>query len=509
MLRFDKLIKQITFDDKASCIKESERLINDPKFNYDKPALTIITLKTRAELKEYLYPRIEEFHKIRSLKKYKLSTNNIFKDNLEIFANKRLPIYQSEDKEATYNSIEYVFEQFRRGIFVQIINNKIKTFVAIDNYESEGFDIMRNIKFDPAKYKNIDDFIEKANKELFTRFKVHKRKEDSIYFTNCSVNLWNRDQRLKEEVEGDWIYTHQYNLLVELLKVRKINDIEFILNFKDQTMLMKDGESSPHFHIHGNYTTPLRRKSKKFIPILNMSQHTKFADIAMPTSDDWEIITSKIFLGTCGDSYYNVMNRINQNFDSKIPTAIFRGGATGCGTIIKNNPRLKAAYLSSKYYNHPKYGINGQHGLYLDARIVSFKIRPKKHYSEKYLTIIDPKSLPIKLSKKMSLNDITNYKYVISIEGNVAQFRLSLELGYNSVILLVKSDYGVWFQSMLKPWIHFVPVKSDLSDLMDKIHWCKTNNDKCKIIASNALEFYHKYINKNGVCDYMEGVLNQ
>jgi len=508
-LQFDKLVKRIVFDDRDTCIAESERLIKDPRFNQDKPALTIITLKTRKELREHLYPRVEEFHKLRSSKRYQLASDNIYRSTPEIFSNKVLPVYHSTDKVATYNTIEYVFEQFRRGVFVQILNNKIKTFVAIDNYESEGFDLMRHIKFDPAKYKNMDEFITRADKELFKHFNVHKRKEDAIYFTNCSVNLWTSDTRAKEEVEVDWIYSYQYHIISELLKVKKINDIEFFLNFKDQTMLMKDGESSPHYHILGNYTTPLKRKSKQFIPILNLSTHTKFADIPLPTSDDWEIITNKIFLGTCRDSYFNVMNHVNQNYDSKIPTAIFRGGATGCGTIIKNNPRLRAAYLSSKYYHHEKYGIKSKNGLYLDARLVSFKVRPKKHYSEKYLTIINPKTLPIKLSKKMSLGDITNYKYVVSIEGNVAQFRLSLELAYNSVILLVKSDYRVWFQPLMKPWVHYVPVKSDLSDLMDKIHWCKTNDDKCKVIAANAVKLYNKYINEPSVYDYMEGVMNQ
>ena len=33
---------------------------------------------------------------------------------------------------------------------------------------------------------------------------------------------------------------------------------------------------------------------------------------------------------------FNVKKDINTNYESKIPTAIFRGSATGCGAIIKN-----------------------------------------------------------------------------------------------------------------------------------------------------------------------------
>lgn len=43
---------------------------------------------------------------------------------------------------------------------------------------------------------------------------------------------------------------------------------------------------------------------------------------------------------------------------------------------------------------------------------------------------------------------------------------------------------------------------------MEKIEWCKNNDDKCKIIAKNAREFFKKYINNNSIYDYMEIILN-
>lgn len=95
-----------------------------------------------------------------------------------------------------------------------------------------------------------------------------------------------------------------------------------------------------------------------------------------------------------------------------------------------------------------------------------------------------------------------------AIEGNIAQFRLTFELSYNSVILLVKSKHYIWVQPLLKPWVHYVPIKADLSDLIEKIHWCKTHDDKCRIIAGNALVFYNKYINEDGVYDYMQALFS-
>ena len=124
------------------------------------------------------------------------------------------------------------------------------------------------------------------------------------------------------------------------------------------------------------------------------------------------------------------------------------------------------------------------------------------------MNIVDPQELKITRGKKLKLSEITNYKYILSIEGNIAAFRLTLELAYNSVILLVKSEFYIWHQPLLKEWIHYVPIKSDLSDLMEKIEWCKKNDNKCKIIAKNAREFFNKYINTNYIYDYMEIILN-
>ncbi len=33
--------------------------------------------------------------------------------------------------------------------------------------------------------------------------------------------------------------------------------------------------------------------------------------------------------------------------------------------------------------------------------------------------------------------------------------------------------WKMWFSHLLKPYIHYVPVKSDLSDLIEKIQWCR------------------------------------
>ena len=71
------------------------------------------------------------------------------------------------------------------------------------------------------------------------------------------------------------------------------------------------------------------------------------------------------------------------------------------------------------------------------------------------------------------------YKYVIAIDGNVSGFsRAPFLLLSNSVPLVVESKYRpLYFDSWI-PWVHYVPIKSDQSDLIEKIKWLIKNDDK-------------------------------
>ena len=41
----------------------------------------------------------------------------------------------------------------------------------------------------------------------------------------------------------------------------------------------------------------------------------------------------------------------------------------------------------------------------------------------------------------------------------------------------------------LLPWVHYVPVQSDLSDLREKVDWAETHQDEARKIAESATEF--------------------
>ena len=62
------------------------------------------------------------------------------------------------------------------------------------------------------------------------------------------------------------------------------------------------------------------------------------------------------------------------------------------------------------------------------------------------------------------------YKYLIAVDGWAAPWeRVPAVLASNSLLLKQESPFVEWFYDLMIPGVHYVPVKYDLSDLVDKI----------------------------------------
>jgi hypothetical protein len=99
------------------------------------------------------------------------------------------------------------------------------------------------------------------------------------------------------------------------------------------------------------------------------------------------------------------------------------------------------------------------------------------------------------------------YKYLLYIDGHCAACRYAFMMRLGSVILKVESR-GVadrmWYFPLLRPWVDHVPVAPDLSDLSEKILWCRSHDTECRAIAENAKALYDRFVSKEGVLDYLE-----
>ena len=69
----------------------------------------------------------------------------------------------------------------------------------------------------------------------------------------------------------------------------------------------------------------------------------------------------------------------------------------------------------------------------------------------------------------------------------MAAYRVPYLLAGGSLLLKTESKYYEHFYRDLKPFEHYVPVKEDLSDLMERITWARENDAEAKKIAENAV----------------------
>lgn len=77
-------------------------------------------------------------------------------------------------------------------------------------------------------------------------------------------------------------------------------------------------------------------------------------------------------------------------------------------------------------------------------------------------------------------------KFAIDIDGNANAFsNLLTRLLFGCCVIKVASerDFRQWYYDRLIPWTHFIPVKADLSDLPERIAWCRSSSQECEAIA--------------------------
>jgi len=86
---------------------------------------------------------------------------------------------------------------------------------------------------------------------------------------------------------------------------------------------------------------------------------------------------------------------------------------------------------------------------------------------------------------------VCQYKYQVSVDGTVAAYRLPYLLAGDSVVLKQNSPYYEFFYKQLRPYEHYIPVKADLSDLLDRIQWAKDHDSEvasCVFLLSASFD---------------------
>ncbi|CAB9525007.1 KDEL motif-containing protein 2 [Seminavis robusta] len=88
----------------------------------------------------------------------------------------------------------------------------------------------------------------------------------------------------------------------------------------------------------------------------------------------------------------------------------------------------------------------------------------------------------------------TEYQVVVVLGGIGAAFRTPKHLSAGQAIVLQRFKYEEWFYKYMTPYVHYIPLKENLSDLKEVMEWVRDNPQKVQQIAENGKKFYHEYL---------------
>jgi hypothetical protein len=95
---------------------------------------------------------------------------------------------------------------------------------------------------------------------------------------------------------------------------------------------------------------------------------------------------------------------------------------------------------------------------------------------------------PHYFSGRVDYTEFLKYKICFIVDGAVIASNHMWAFASGGVPVMM-SNAKCWFLEYLIPNVHYVPVKYDVSDLVEKIVWIQEHQDEARQIAQNAYEF--------------------
>ncbi|XP_027850815.1 protein O-glucosyltransferase 2-like [Aphis gossypii] len=237
------------------------------------------------------------------------------------------------------------------------------------------------------------------------------------------------------------------NLLLSLNRKVFLPDLEFFVNLGDWPL------SSP----------------KELFPLFSWCGSNYSVDIVMPTYDITESALEN--MGRVTLDMLSVQGNIEKPWSQKIEKGFWMGRDS-------SKHRLNLVELSKKNSD------------ILNASITNFFFY--KELKEKY----GPGKKPISFFK------FFDYKYLLNIDGTVAAYRFPYLLVGDSLIFKQESEYYEHFYSELIPWVHYVPVKRHLDDLLDLIDIMMSDDKTARKISLNGQKYAREHLAPHNILGY-------
>lgn len=213
------------------------------------------------------------------------------------------------------------------------------------------------------------------------------------------------------------------------------------------------------YEARGAYYLDAKQIMRHFDPELRFAY--RFGDVTWVADQPTVVKSRPICRATPSTNANNVLLKLNSvrhfhfandrlAFADKKPAVVWRG---------KCFHEHRAAVLR-EFCSHPRMDIGQSHA--------------KRRHQADYRPFL-------------SIAQQLEYKFVLSLEGKDVATNLKWILSSNSLCLMPPPRYETWFmEGTLEPYVHYVPLADDCSDLEAKMDYYLAHPDEAERIIANA-----------------------
>ena len=186
-------------------------------------------------------------------------------------------------------------------------------------------------------------------------------------------------------------------------------------------------------------------------------------------------------------------------WELKQDTLFWRGSKTGSSSESADEALqgLRSRFIQ---YAGELNAMNTTDSVPIDAGFTSYGFSKGYENEEEKFKQIFPKAsfVPIK--------DQFKFKYLMMLDGWSFNERLYRFLSSGSVMFRATA-FDEWYEDLMKPWEHYIPIRLDFSDLAEKLHWVKTHDREARLIAERARQLATRHLNTRSHKCYMNRLL--
>jgi len=247
--------------------------------------------------------------------------------------------------------------------------------------------------------------------------------------------------------------------------IHNLPDMEFIINSHDWPKVDK------------NRGTPA--------PVFSFSKTPREMDILYPAWSFWEGGPAVWPIYPAGIGRWDLMSIDMAKAAHKWPWSMKanKGYFRGSRTSAERDPLI---VLSRK-----------------NERVVDAKYTKNQAYKSKADTLGEEPATEV------PLHEHCKYKYLFNFRGIAASFRFKFLFMCRSLVFHVGEDWIEFFYPAMRPWVHYIPLTVELTEVEEIMEFVKENDGVVRKIAERGAKFVEDHLNLRDVEDYWFKILKK